>query len=128
MVADYVVTPAGHRQCSARRIPRQARAPVVIPGQLGDGTIGRASPGSRSADRDRHSRWQPARVLPYWEGAPPRPDREDALLSDPTAEYHDLGADYYEKRRHQRREVSTHLRGLQRLGYKVTLEPVEGAA
>jgi transposase len=51
-----------------------------------------------------------------------------ALLSDPTAEYHDLGADYYEKRAHQRREVAGHLRSLQRLGYKVTLEPTEDAA
>jgi transposase len=51
-----------------------------------------------------------------------------ALLSGPKAEYHDLGADYYDKRTQHRREVSTHLRSLQRLGYKVTLEPVEGAA
>jgi transposase len=51
-----------------------------------------------------------------------------ALLSDPTAEYHDLGADYYEKRTHRRRAVNDHLRALQRLGYKVTLEPVEGTA
>ena len=51
-----------------------------------------------------------------------------ALLSDPTAEYHDLGADYYEERTHRRRAVNDHLRALQRLGYNVTLEPVEGAA
>jgi hypothetical protein len=51
-----------------------------------------------------------------------------ALLSDPTAEYHDLGPDYYENRTHHHREVTSHLRSLQRLGYKVTLEPTGQAA
>jgi hypothetical protein len=51
-----------------------------------------------------------------------------ALLSDPTAVYQDLGPDYYEKRTHNRREVANHLRSLQRLGYKVTLEPTGEAA
>ena len=51
-----------------------------------------------------------------------------ALLSGPTAEYHDLGADWYEARTQHRRQVATHLRGLQRLGYKVTLEPVDEVA
>ena len=46
-----------------------------------------------------------------------------ALFSDPTADYHDLGADWYEARTQHRRQVATHLRGLQRLGYKVTLNP-----
>ena len=51
-----------------------------------------------------------------------------ALLSDPTADYHDLGADYYEARSQHRRQVTSHLRSLERLGYKVTLQPVEDAA
>ncbi len=51
-----------------------------------------------------------------------------ALLSDPTADYHDLGVDYYETRMHHRRQVASHLRSLQRLGYKVTLESVDGQA
>ena len=51
-----------------------------------------------------------------------------ALLSDPTAEYHDLGADYYEAHAHHRRQVNSHLRALQRLGYTVTLAPPEAAA
>jgi transposase len=45
------------------------------------------------------------------------------LLSDPEAGYQDLGADYYEARMHHRRQVSSHVRGLQRLGYIVTLQP-----
>jgi transposase len=51
-----------------------------------------------------------------------------ALLSDPAADYKDLGPDYYDKRTHHRREVTSHLRSLQRLGYKVTLEPTRKAA
>jgi transposase len=50
------------------------------------------------------------------------------LLSDPTADYHDLGADYYEARSHHHRQVTSHLRGLQRLGYRVTLQPIDDAA
>jgi hypothetical protein len=51
-----------------------------------------------------------------------------ALLSDPTADYHDLGVDYYEAHSHHRRQVNSHLRSLQRLGYLVTLQPVDDAA
>jgi len=49
-----------------------------------------------------------------------------ALLSDPAADYHDLGVDYYEAKMHHRRQVASHLRSLQRLGYQVTLVPVDG--
>lgn len=47
-----------------------------------------------------------------------------ALLSDPDATYTDLGADYYEQRTHARRQARTHVQGLQRLGYKVTIEAI----
>jgi transposase len=47
-----------------------------------------------------------------------------ALLSDPDARYTDLGADYYEQRMHVRRQARNHVLGLQRLGYKVTIQPV----
>src|SRR5229473_2078946 len=47
-----------------------------------------------------------------------------ALLSDPEARYTDLGADYYEQRMHARRQARNHVLGLQRLGYKVTIQPV----
>jgi hypothetical protein len=45
-----------------------------------------------------------------------------ALLSDPEARYTDLGPDYYEQRMHARRQARNHLRSLERLGYKVTIE------
>jgi transposase len=45
-----------------------------------------------------------------------------ALLSDPEARYADLGPDYYEQRMHARRQARNHLRSLERLGYKVTIE------
>jgi transposase len=45
-----------------------------------------------------------------------------ALLSDPQARYTDLGADYYEQRMHTRRQARNHVRSLERLGYKVTIQ------
>ena len=47
-----------------------------------------------------------------------------ALLSDPEAEYRDLGTGYYEQRERTRRRASSHVRSLERLGYKVTIEPL----
>jgi transposase len=45
-----------------------------------------------------------------------------ALLSDPGATYEDLGTDYYERTANTRRRARSHVRGLERLGYKVTIE------
>src|SRR5690242_19082708 len=47
-----------------------------------------------------------------------------ALLSDPGAGYRDLGTGYYEQRDRTRRRASSHVRSLERLGYKVTIEPL----
>jgi len=47
-----------------------------------------------------------------------------ALLSDPHATYHDLGPDYYEQRANTRRQARNHIRGLQRLGYHVTIQAI----
>jgi transposase len=48
-----------------------------------------------------------------------------ALLSDPGAEYNDLGTDYYEQHAGNHRQVNSHIRSLERLGYKVTIEPLD---
>ena len=48
-----------------------------------------------------------------------------ALLSDPEAEYRELGPGYYDQRAGAQRQARGHLRSLERLGYKVTLEPVD---
>jgi transposase len=45
------------------------------------------------------------------------------LLSDPQARYHDLGSDFYATRINPERRKQGHIRQLQALGYKVTLEP-----
>jgi transposase len=45
------------------------------------------------------------------------------LLADPTARYHDLGASFYDTRINADRTKRTHVRQLEALGYKVTLEP-----
>jgi transposase len=47
-----------------------------------------------------------------------------ALLSDPAAEYQDLGPGYYEQRADTRRQARNHIRAIERLGYKVTIEPL----
>jgi transposase len=45
-----------------------------------------------------------------------------ALLSDPAGSYHDLGAGYYQQRMHARRQARNHVKSLERLGYKVTIQ------
>ena len=48
-----------------------------------------------------------------------------ALLADPGADYHDLGPGYYEQRMHTRRQARNHIRSLERLGYKVTIQAID---
>jgi transposase len=45
------------------------------------------------------------------------------LLADPTARFHDLGAGFYDTRINPERVKLNHVRQLEALGYKVTLEP-----
>ena len=45
------------------------------------------------------------------------------LLSDPDARFHDLGADFYDNRTSPQRKTRAHVRQLEALGFKVTLEP-----
>ena len=47
-----------------------------------------------------------------------------ALLSDPGAGYLDLGPGYYEQQADARRLAHGHVRSLERLGWKATLEPI----
>ena len=45
------------------------------------------------------------------------------LLSDPDARFHDLGPGFYDTRSNADRSKRNHVRQLEALGYKVTLEP-----
>jgi transposase len=45
------------------------------------------------------------------------------LLSDPNSRFHDLGSDFYDNRLGPERKTRAHVRQLEALGYKVTLEP-----
>ena len=45
------------------------------------------------------------------------------LLADDQASFSDLGADHYDTRAGTQRAIRNHIRGLQALGYRVTLEP-----
>jgi len=46
------------------------------------------------------------------------------LLSEPEARFQDLGSDFYQRSRGIERQKASHIRQLQALGYRVTLEPV----
>src|SRR5690242_15040841 len=48
-----------------------------------------------------------------------------ALLSDPQAAYLDPGPGYYDQQAGARRRTAGHVRSLERLGWKVTLEPID---
>jgi transposase len=45
------------------------------------------------------------------------------LLADPTARFHDLGAGFYDTHVNAERAKRNHIRQLEALGYKVTLQP-----
>ena len=45
------------------------------------------------------------------------------LLSDPDARFHDLGPGFYDTRTNADRKKRNHVRQLEALGYKVTLQP-----
>ena len=45
------------------------------------------------------------------------------LLANPAARYTDLGSDFYDTRINPERHKHNHIRQLEVLGYKVTLEP-----
>jgi transposase len=45
------------------------------------------------------------------------------ILSSPDAVYNDLGADYYDRRADVSRRARSHAAAIERLGYKVTIEP-----
>jgi transposase len=47
-----------------------------------------------------------------------------ALLSNPDATYHDLGPGYYQQHANIRRQARNHLHSLERLGYHVTIHPI----
>ena len=46
------------------------------------------------------------------------------LLADENTQFHDLGPNYYDSRINLNRKMRNHVRELQNLGYRVTLEPV----
>lgn len=69
--------------------------------------------------RSRRQRFS-AHIVPQYQ---PRAFIIWHLLSDPEARYHDLGADFYDNRIGPERKNRTHVRQLEALGYKVTLEP-----
>ena len=127
---------AGHL-CSARQAPQVSesagkrkgknatgRGNPYLGGALGEAAANAAAP-ARSWERNTGG----------WSSTCPRrkpraPQQTQLvicyeLLSDPQAEYKDLGTDYYERRANIRREVRSHARAIERRGYRVILEPID---
>lgn len=50
------------------------------------------------------------------------------LLADPTSRYRDLGPEFFDARVRPERRKQNHIRQLEALGYKVTVEPIAPAA
>jgi transposase len=50
------------------------------------------------------------------------------LLADPEARFADLGPDWHDRKANRDRKTRAHLRGLQALGYQVTITPAAPAA
>jgi hypothetical protein len=48
-----------------------------------------------------------------------------ATLSDPEASHLELGPAYHDQRPGTQRQAHGHVRSLERLGYKVTLQPID---
>ena len=46
------------------------------------------------------------------------------LLADPTARYHDLGADWHQRKAGRDKKLRSHIRQIQALGFNVTITPV----
>ena len=108
-------------------------APGTAPAPPARATLPQGSP-RRSRRRGRQDQPLPRRALPA-PGQTPRqaqspgrrrpihPGHHLALLADPTARFHDLGADFSTNRTDTDRKTRNHLRQLQALGFTVTLTP-----
>jgi transposase len=132
---------AGHLVSWARQAPRVSQSAGKRKGKNATGrgnpyiggTLGEtAVSAGRTPDFPR--RQVPAHVQAHGEEESPGRLHEEparhrhAFLSDPEAECQDLGSDYYEQRAGARRQAGSHIRGLERLGYRVTIEPVDPGA
>ena len=114
----------GVRESAGKRKGKNAtgRGNPYIGGTLGETAVGAARtqtfPGAKCRRMSKHMPKKKA------QGALMRTQLVIAhhLLSDPDARYEDLGTDYYERRAGTRRRARGHIRSLEQLGCKVTVE------
>jgi transposase len=133
---DMSVFPtAGHLASWARQAPRVAESAGR---RKGKNATGRGNPyigaalGEASASAGRTQTFLGAKLRRLSARMPKRKAQvavmrtqlviTHAILSDPAAEYQDLGPGYYEQRADTRRRARSHARALERLGYQVTLQ------
>jgi transposase len=96
--------------------------PGAAPGEAAPGAARTPSfPGARYR---RLARRMPKKKAPVATGNP-MPTIVHALLAGPDLDYHDPGPGYHEQRMHTRRQARNHIRSLQRLGYKVTIQAID---
>lgn len=138
---DMTVSPTAAHLCSwARYAPRVRESAGK---RKGKNATGRGNPyiggaiGEASANAGRTQTYLGARYRRHCTRMPKKKAQgaigrtqliiTHALLSDPEAVYEDLGTDYYERRADIRRRARSHVRSLERLGYQVTIEPIDPA-
>lgn len=129
---------AGHLASWARQAPRVAESAGR---RKGKNATGRGNPyigaalGEASASAGRTQTFLGAKLRRLSARMPKRKAQvavmrtqlviAHAILSDPSAEYRDLGPGYYEQRADARRRARGHARALERLGYQVTLQALD---
>jgi transposase len=139
---DMSVFPAAGHLCSwARLAPRVTESGGKRKGKSATGRgnpcIG-ATPGDAAATAGRTQTFLAARYRRLCRHMPKKKAQgaimrtqlaaAHALLSGPQAVYLDLGPGYCEQQAGARRRTSGHVRSLERLGWRVTLEPLDPGA
>ena len=119
-----VTSSAGQAQGQQRHRPRQpltSAPPSARPPKR------RPHPAPSSAPKYRRlSQAHAQEESPEAPSAEPSWSSTHALLSDPNAVYTDLGTGYYEQREPtSAAQIHSHVRAIERNGYKVTLEPID---
>ena len=132
---DMAAFPTAGHLCSWARLAPRVRESAGGRGRTppAAATLTSAAPSARPPPEPGAPRPSSApvrRLHPHAEEESPGRHHQDqlvithVLLSDPGAGYRDLGTGYYEQRDRTRRRASSHVRSLERLGYKVTIEPL----
>jgi transposase len=119
--------PVSPRVSSSRRARPRARAPPATATRIWPGCSGRPPrlPAEPTPSEGSATGASPAAEAPsgHRGGRPLHLGHRLAPTADPTARFHDLGPGFYDTHINPERAKRNHIRQLEALGYKVTLEP-----